>query len=296
MKKVIVGLGEILWDIFPKKKVLGGAPTNFFYHSKQLSDRFAEVKIVSKIGNDLFGDEALDELHHFDTSYIQVDKVKKTGKVFVHLDKNNQPNYNILKDMAWDYIKFDKDLEELSKKTNAVCFGTLCQRSKISKKTIQKFLTLTSPECLKVFDINLRGFFYNKEIIKSSLNFANVLKINEQEIKIVAKMFGLNGCVETLLQKICDRFNLKIGVLTLGEKGSIIHKKGVNYYTITPKIKLVDPVGAGDSFTASLVVGLLRGYNLDYINLCANRVAAYVCSQNGASVQLPKRLKKLFLI
>lgn len=296
MNQTVVGLGEILWDIFPNGKQLGGAPVNFIYFVQNLLG--IKSTIVSSVGDDPLGGEILSHLEalSLSTDYITIDKEHPTGKVIIEIDDNHNHLFKIEENVAWDFIHDCQSLKSLAKKTSLVCFGSLAQRSLISRNTIRSFLKNLSENALAVYDINLRQSFYSKEIIEKSLVSSNILKVNDDELPVLANMFKLNGKENYLLKQIAQIFNLKIIVYTKGGCGSIIYStEEDNFYNHGGfKIDVADSVGAGDSFTASVVVGLLNGYDYNYINESANRVAAYVCSQHGATPNLTDELISLF--
>ena len=290
MKPLIVGIGELLWDMLPEGKEMGGAPANFAYHACSLG---GEGAVVSSIGADDYGRQILDRLGALSLSreYISIDRTHPTGTVEVTVDARGKPSYIIRENVAWDFIPNTPQLMELAKKADAVCFGTLAQRSAVSRATIQAFLKRTPQKALRIFDINLRQSFYSKELIESSLDLANVLKLNDEELAVIASLLSLSGDESTLLAEIAGKHRLYMVALTRGDKGSILYSDG--QISIHPgyKVEVVDTVGAGDAFTASLALSVLSGQDLDAINDHANRVAAFVCSKHGATPQLPDELR-----
>lgn len=285
----IAGIGELLWDVFPESKRLGGAPANFAYHCKQLG---AEAYPVSCVGNDLLGQEILHNLNKIDVNitYTMESETYKTGMVKVALDDHGKPIYEIIENVAWDYIPFTQNIKELAQTLSAVCFGTLAQRSSVSRKTIQTFLQNTPKNSLRIFDVNLRQSFFSKELIKESLQLANILKLSDEELPVLAKYFNLEGEIQSQIRKIQIMFDLDLVAYTRGANGSLLLSKSETEDFPGLKANAIDSVGAGDSFTASLCIGLLKGWSLNKINLFANEVAAFVCSQKGATPILPKRL------
>lgn len=282
----LVGIGEILWDMLPDGKQLGGAPANFAYHAQALGGRGI---VVSCIGDDELGREIIRQLRELglDRRYITVDKNYPTGTVEVQLDKKGVPNFTIHENVAWDFIPLNPDLLNLARRTDAVCFGSLCQRSEKSRKTIQSFLTATRPDCLRVFDINLRQRYFDQEIIQTMLGLSNVLKLNDDELKVVANFLSINGSETDILSRLTERYSLQLIALTRGTSGSRLYAQGENSNHPGFPAKVVDTVGAGDSFTAAMTLGLLHGKALDRINEYANRVASFVCSKSGATPKLP---------
>ena len=277
-KKVIVGIGEILWDMLPTGKALGGAPANFAYHAKRLGE---EGWAVSAIGDDPLGREIMDIVGEQRLNNLIAVTDKPTGTVQVTLYAHGVPTYNIMEDVAWDNIPFTPEMEALAKRADAVCFGSLVQRMG-SRDAVLKFLRATRPEALRVFDINLRQHYYSKEVLDTSLRLANILKINDEEIRIVADMFGLEGDDTAACRALVDSYALRLVILTKGADGSEVITATEAIPQTVGKVEVVDTVGAGDSFTAAFVVSYLRGDSLSEAQRLANETAAYVCSCKGA--------------
>ena len=277
-KKVIVGIGEILWDMLPSGKALGGAPANFAYHAQRLGE---EGWAVSAIGDDPLGAEIMDIVTDKKLRNIIAVTDKPTGTVQVSLDDKGVPSYNIMEDVAWDNIPFTPEMEALAARADAVCFGSLVQRM-ASRDSVLRFLRATRPEALRVFDINLRQHYYSPEVIDESLKLANILKINDDEIRIVADMFGLGADDTAACRALVDRYALKLVILTKGADGSEVITADEAIPQVVGKVDVVDTVGAGDSFTAAFVVAYLRGDSLSDAQRLANETAAYVCSCKGA--------------
>ena len=289
-----IGLGEILWDMFPAGKKLGGAPANFAYHAKAIAPDRVDAFIASSIGNDPLGKEisaALYELN-INQSYLGIDSRHPTGTVTVELDQHGSPAYSIDQEVAWDYIPTIPS--ELAKSVDAVCFGTLAQRSPVSMNSIMQFLSAVPDSALKIFDINLRQPYYSRNVINKSLEIANVLKINDEEIAIIARLLGINGSEEYVLQEVVNRYSLKLGILTKGGNGSTLISGDQTSSFPGFEVPVQDSVGAGDAFTAAIVFGMLQGYDLDHLNACANKLAAYVCSAAGATPNIPDEISSLF--
>ena len=285
-KPIIVGLGEILWDLLPDGKVLGGAPANVACHAGRLG---GESYVVSAVGKDKPGREILHKLKRMGlkSEYISVDVAHPTGIVTVKLDKIGVPDFTIHTGVAWDYIPWNDNLHELAKKADAICFGSLAQRLETSRKTIRNFLLQSKKECLRIFDVNLRQSFFNKEILKESLKISDFFKLNDDELPVISKMFSANGSEHDISLKILDEFNLKLIAVTKGSKGSSLYTRDeVSSYKV-PEVNVVDTVGAGDAFTAVLIMGLLRGLPLKKIHENATEIAAFVCTQKGATPKLP---------
>ena len=280
MKKVIVGIGEILWDMLPAGKSLGGAPANFAYHSACLG---AEAWAVSAIGDDPLGHEILDVLKTKKLHALLAMSSRPTGIVQVELNASGVPTYNIMENVAWDNIPFTDEVKAVSENTLAVCWGSLAQRNVVSRETIYKFLDNTPKDCLKIFDINLRQNFYTKDVICESMKRCNILKINDEELIQIGRMFGYPGLdIENKCWLILGKYNLDMLVLTCGVNGSYVFTPGCVSYQETPRVEVADTVGAGDSFTGSFCAAILSGKPVREAHKLAVEVSAYVCTQNGA--------------
>ncbi len=294
MQYCAIGLGEVLWDLLPGGKQLGGAPANFAYHINALGGGKVSSYVVSSVGKDYLGDEILMKLRDLSVNVVGifVDSKNETGVVDVEIDQNGIPSYRIKEKVAWDFIP--NNSENLAPSSSVVCFGSLAQRYPVSKNSIQSFITKTPEDSLRIFDINLRQHYYSKEVINDSLEASNVLKINDEELVKVAGLFDWPGSEEDVLKRIVANYNLKLGVLTKGEEGSILlNEEGVSSHRGYPT-KVKDSVGAGDSFTAAVALGLLRDMDLESINDYANRVASFVCSQEGATPILSRELAEMY--
>ena len=278
MKKVIVGIGEILWDMLPSGKALGGAPANFAYHAGRLGE---EGWAVSAVGDDALGREILDLVASKGLHGLIAVTDKPTGTVQVSLDERGVPTYNIMEDVAWDNIPFTADMEALAKRADAVCFGSLVQRMG-SRASVLRFIRSMRPDALKVFDINLRQQYYSQDILEMSLRLTDILKINDEEIGIVASMFGLGGDDRDACRALIETFGLKLVILTRGAEGSEV----ITADEVIPQgvgdVEVIDTVGAGDSFTAAFAVAYLRSNSLTEAQRLASETASYVCSRKGA--------------
>ncbi len=290
MGEYIVGIGEVLWDVFPTGRKLGGAPANFAYHVSQFG---LEGLAVSAIGRDALGEETLNALNGHGL-HFHMDRVEEpTGTVQVTLDEKGIPQYEIKTGVAWDNIPYTKELAEIAARTRAVCFGSLAQRSPVSRETIGWFLDAVPEECLKVFDINLRQQFYTREVLEGSMERADILKINEEEILVVARMYGIHGSAEDICRELMKRFRLGMVILTCGSVGSyVFHGDGMSYLD-TPEVKVADTVGAGDSFTGAFVACILAGRSVEEAHKTAVEVSAYVCTRTGAMPPLPEDIIRL---
>lgn len=275
----IIGIGEILWDMLPQGKQLGGAPANFAYHVCRLGgDGWA----VSAVSDDELGNEIKSVLEGKRLNTCLCDVSAPTGTVAVTLDAAGVPSYEITEKVAWDMVPYGPELDELAKSAEAVCFGTLAQRSEISRGTIMKFLDSVPVNCLKVYDINLRQHYYSKEIISSSLKVSDILKINDEELDIVSDLFSLSGEPADKCRSLIETFSLKLVILTKGSKGSdVITCQGM--HSIVPMdVDVVDTVGAGDAFTAAFIISYLRGDSLEDAHRLAGEISSYVCTKAGA--------------
>lgn len=285
----VAGLGEVLWDAFPDGEKFGGAPANFACHCRSLG---TESAVISCIGKDARGNAAADFLanHGVNISGLAVDDSHETGVVLVTLDDNGKPQYEIKQNTAWDNIPFTEAGAELCRKADAVCFGSLGQRSSLSRNSIYRYLSETPGECLRVFDVNLRQAYYTEDVILKSLALCSGIKLNDEELPVIAGMLGLSGTEEDILRALVDTCRLRIAMLTRGEKGSIMMTPdAVSVYEAEP-VEVVNTVGAGDAFTAAAISGLLKGAPLDTVNRHANAVAGFVCTRHGAVPELPSSL------
>ncbi|MCQ2360208.1 MAG: carbohydrate kinase [Paludibacteraceae bacterium] len=278
---LVVGLGEVLWDCLPSGRQLGGAPANFAYHISQFG---LTSCVVSAVGKDDLGAEIIENLQSKKISFNIPQIEFPTGTVQVTLDGLGVPNYIICENVAWDNIPFSSQLKELAENASAVCFGSLAQRSAVSHNTILSFLNAMPEGSKKVFDINLRQNYYSKRIISESLSLSDIFKINDEELKVLRGMFNYTSDGEDLCRRIMDDFNLEMLVLTCGTDGSCVYSSVTNERSFlpTPKVKVADTVGAGDSFTAALVASFLQGKSLIDAHRIAVDTSAYVCTQHGA--------------
>ena len=290
-KRYVVGLGEVLWDVLPEGKKLGGAPANFAYHAGQFLGSDNTIAI-SALGEDKLAEETIEALREHNLNDLLPRVPYPTGTVQVTLAEGGIPTYDIKENVAWDNIPFDDDIAAIARSCCAVCFGSLAQRNIVSRTTIQKFLDATPDDCLKIFDINLRQQFYTKEIIQESIRRCNILKINDEELVLIGRMFGYPGLdIENKCWLILGKYNLDMLVLTCGTNGSYVFTPGAISFQETPKVTVADTVGAGNSFTGSFVGSILGGKSVAEAHRTAVRVSAYVCTQNGAMPAVPEELK-----
>ena len=292
-KRFVVGLGEVLWDVLPEGKKLGGAPANFAYHAGQFLG-IGNTIAISALGEDSLADETIDALKEHGLNYLLPRVNYPTGTVQVTLSGDGIPAYEIKENVAWDNIPYTPEIAEIAKNCRAVCFGSLAQRSVTSWATIRQFLDDTPADCLKIFDINLRQQFYTKDVIEESLKRCNILKINDEELVVINRMYGYEGLnMRSACEKILNAYNLKILVLTCGTNGSYVFTDdGLTSFQDTPKVEVADTVGAGDSFTGSFCASIIKGKPVQEAHKKAVEVSAFVCTQNGAMPTLPPNLLK----
>ena len=287
---IVVGMGEALWDVLPEGKKIGGAPANFAYHVSQFG---LNSRVVSAVGDDKLGMEILDNFREKKLNAMVEIVPYPTGTVQVELDAEGVPCYDIKEGVAWDNIPYTPALEDLAKHTKAVCFGSLAQRSVVSRDTINRFIdAMPAEDTLKIFDINLRQGFYTKEILCNSFSKCNILKINDEELVTVRRMFGYPGIdLQDKCWILLAKYNLKMLILTCGVNGSYVFTPGSVSFVETPRVEVADTVGAGDSFTAAFVSSILSGLSIGEAHKLAVETSAYVCTQNGAMPVLPQSLK-----
>lgn len=288
---LVCGIGECLWDVMGDQKQLGGAPMNFAFHVGQLLGMDKSIAI-SSIGNDKNGDNIVEEYNKIGLRHIlAINNSHKTGVVNVKLHKGI-PNYEIVKDVAWDYIPFSSEIKKKASNARAVCFGTLSQRSIASRSCINSFIDATPDSCMRIFDINLRQNYYTKDIVDSSMHRCNVMKLNNEELPIVCKMFGIEkNTPEDCCREIMSSWGINTIIYTCGAEGSYIFTQDEMSYKDTPKVNVVDTVGAGDSFTAAFCAAILKGLPLDKAHQLAVDVSAYVCTRQGAMPELPEKIR-----
>lgn len=291
MENLVIGMGEALWDVLPEGKKIGGAPANFAYHVSQFG---IPSMVISAVGNDKLGDEIIENFDRKGLNYM-VERVEyPTGTVLVELDANGVPQYNIKENVAWDNIPLTPALQEKVAHCRAICFGSLAQRNVVSRQTFATLLDnmVPDPERLVIFDINLRQNFYTKEVLEDSMKRCNVLKINDEELVTVSRMFGYPGIdLQDKCWILLGKYNLKMLILTCGINGSYVFTPGHVSFVETPKVEVADTVGAGDSFTAAFISNILKGKSVPEAHRRAVEVSAFVCTQNGAMPTLPEEMK-----
>jgi fructokinase len=289
---IVAGIGEVLFDVLPDGERLGGAPINFAYHANALGGRGIAV---STVGEDQRGQRAIHELqaHGFDTATISVDQKHATGHVIARVDDAGVPTYFFSDDVAWDHLALTHEARRIAPSIDCVCFGTLAQRSPMSRAAIIDFLRSVPAGALKIYDLNLRQDFYRTELIESSLNLVDIFKLNDEELQILAPLLGLSGDDEQMMATLADRFPLELVILTRGAKGALLVGKQQRVEQTGLPAVLQDTIGAGDAFTAAVALGWLMGHPLNDIAEHASRLAAYVCSQQGAMPAIPDTLKLL---
>lgn len=305
----VVGVGEVLWDLLLTGPQLGGAPANFAYHAHALG---AQSSVITRVGNDDYGREIVRRFREMGLPdwTVQVDETLSTGTAKVDLSGDGLAHFTIQQNVAWDHIARSEQALAAASDADAICFGSLAQRSTSSRDAIQSLIAIAPANALRVFDINLRQKFYTREVIEQSLQLANVLKLNDDELPTLAAMFNPDGStgdtsrdavssphtIERQIECLAQRFNLQVVALTRGPNGSLLYQQGRWSDCPSQPVKVVDTVGAGDSFTAALVLGLLHKMDLDELNSVANDVARYVCSQAGATPPMPAEFARRFLV
>lgn len=287
-KYIVAGIGEVLWDQLPQGDVLGGAPANVVFHAGQLG---AVSYIISAVGKDKLGDLIIARLEAKCINMLICRVGSPTGTVKVTFNDKGVPDFVISRDVAWDYIELTPEIKDLAPQLDAVCFGSLAQRNNVSHNTITKFLNLVPENALKIFDINLRQNYYNKQLIIESFLISNVLKINDEELLIIAELYGWKGNEDYLCRKLLDDFDLKILAYTCGANGSYLYSKDEKSFIKSPVVKVKDTLGAGDSFAAALMVSLLNGYSLSECHSLAVDVSAFLCENEGAMPEYSKELR-----
>ncbi len=289
-KNVVVGMGEALWDVLPEGKKIGGAPANFAYHISQFG---LDSCAVSAIGKDVLGEELIENFNSKGVNYLMETVPYPTGIVQVEIDPAGIPQYEIKENVAWDNIPYTARLEELAGRTHAVCFGSLAQRNIVSRNTINRFLDAMPEDSdpLIVFDVNLRQGFYTKEILCDSMKRCNILKINDEELITISRMFGYPGIdLQDKCWILLGKYNLKMLILTCGINGSYVFTPGEVSFRPTPRVEVADTVGAGDSFTAAFIAAVLKGKTIAEAHTLAVETSAFVCTQQGAMPVLPEKL------
>ncbi len=290
MNDIVVGMGEALWDVLPEGKKIGGAPANFAYHVSQFG---LPSCVVSAVGDDALGKEIIENFTSKGLNQLIAEVPYPTGTVQVEIDPAGVPQYEIKENVAWDNIPYTAHLEMLAEKTKAVCFGSLAQRNVVSRNTINHFLDAMpqNEDTLVVFDVNLRQGFYNKEILCNSMKRCNILKINDEELVTVSRMFGYPGIdLQDKCWILLGKYNLKMLILTCGINGSYVFTPGNVSFQPTPKVEVADTVGAGDSFTAAFIASILKGKSVQEAHSTAVQTSAFVCTKKGAMPTLPSEL------
>lgn len=290
MNDIVVGMGEALWDVLPEGKKIGGAPANFAYHVSQFG---LPSCVVSAVGDDALGKEIIENFTSKGLNQLIAEVPYPTGTVQVEIDPAGVPQYEIKKNVAWDNIPYTAHLEMLAEKTKAVCFGSLAQRNVVSRNTINRFLDAMpqNEDTQVVFDVNLRQGFYNKEILCNSMKRCNILKINDEELVTVSRMFGYPGIdLQDKCWILLGKYNLKMLILTCGINGSYVFTPGNVSFQPTPKVEVADTVGAGDSFTAAFIASILKGKSVQEAHSTAVQTSAFVCTKKGAMPTLPSEL------
>ncbi|HYH86274.1 MAG TPA: carbohydrate kinase [Pyrinomonadaceae bacterium] len=281
--RTVVGLGELIWDMFPEGRSMGGAPSNFAYQSRLLGNRSV---VASRVGDDELGREALGVLGRagVEAGYVQVDSKHPTGTVEVEIGERGEPRFTVNPNSAWDYLELSPRLAELARQADAVCFGTLGQRHPRARGTILSFVGLTPPGALRLFDVNLRHSFFSADMLVKSLELASIVKFNSDELSVAAGMLGLHASSEEeLSRRLIAQYDLDLVAITRGEKGSLLLTEGRRVEHLGQRVKVADTIGCGDAFAAALAHCLLRGLSLETASEAANRLGAWVATQSGAT-------------
>jgi len=288
MKKKVVGLGEVLWDLLPERTCLGGAPANFAYITTLMGDHGI---VSSRVGEDSRGLEALRRMEELglDIDHVQTDREHPTGTVKVELDSKGTARFEIAHPVAWDSLEWTKDWQRLAEEADAVCFGSLAQRSEASQKTIRQFLRATSPGTVKVFDVNLRQSYYSQEVLAESMRLADIVKLNDEELPRIMSLGKFPHKDElSSARLLLSAYDLKLVCITRGGRGSLLVRGAEASEHPGFRVRVADTVGSGDAFTAGLLHEYLHGASLDLMNEVANLVGAWVASEVGA-MPTPKR-------
>lgn len=290
MKFKVLGIGEVLWDLLPEGPQLGGAPANFACHAKTLG---AQAQVVTRVGKDDLGRAIVRRFVEMGIgiSTVQMDDDAPTGTAVIRLQNGGVPEFVIQENVAWDRLAFTDEARQAVQEANALCFGSLAQRRETSALTIRQLVAAASPQALKVFDLNLRQKFYTREIIEQSLDMADVLKLNDYELAVLAGMLDLAGGARQQIEHLAGKFGLRLVALTRGDKGSLLFQTGRWSDLPGSSVPVVDTVGAGDSFAAALVMGLLNGLDFEQVHRLAAAVSSFVCSRPGATPNLPARFR-----
>lgn len=288
----VVGLGEVLWDLLPAGARLGGAPANFACAATQLGDRGA---LASRVGRDAEGFEALRRLRDrgLRVEWVQLDEARATGAARVSLGADGQPRFGIAEGAAWDFLEWTPEWESLAALSDAVCFGTLAQRRAPARETLRRFLRATRPEALRLFDANLRQTFYTADVLSESLSLCQVAKLSSEELRRVAGLLRLGGGGELArARRLIREFDVRLVAVTRGARGSLLVTGKGTFEHPGFKVQVRDAVGAGDAFTAALTYQYLRGAGLERMSEAANRLGAWVASQEGATPPLTDEIRE----
>jgi fructokinase len=293
MRFEVIGIGEILWDLLPAGPQMGGAPANFAYHANALG---ACAQVITRIGKDDLGQKILNRFNEIGlgADLVQTDAIAPTGTASVTLNASGIPQFAIQENVAWDNLTASADALQRMRTVDAICFGSLAQRAQPSRDSIQQLVRAAPASSLRLFDINLRQGYYSREVLILSLEIANALKLNEDELPILAKILELGQTPEEQISQLSARFGLRVVALTRGASGSLLYQQGRWSQQPGRSVQVVDTVGAGDAFSATLIIGLLSRMDLDEVHVTASEVAAYVCSCAGATPPLPERFRRKF--
>ena len=280
MKPIVVGIGELLWDMLPSGKKIGGAPINFVYHAAMNG---SEGYAITAVGDDKSGNEILSDMAKYGVNIISSRNSYPTGMVKVSLDSMGVAEYEIVENVAWDYIELREKAIDVVRRCDCICFGSLAQRNPVSRHAIYTLLKHAPDTAIKFFDINLRQHYFSKEIILRSINAATILKLNKEELDVIGQLFGISGNEDSISDKLMRNHNLRHIILTCGESYSKVYcRDGEMSYQTTPKVDVVDTIGAGDSFSGTFVSEILNGANVKEAHRKSVEISAWVCTESGA--------------
>jgi fructokinase len=294
MNYKVFGIGEVLWDLLPAGRQMGGAPANFACHARVLG---ADGCLISRVGNDALGREILERLGKLgvSTQAVAIDPEHATGTVTVELTAGGQPCYTIHEGVGWDHLQPDGSLLSRIADADALCFGTLAQRCEPSRSTILQLVANAPERAVRIFDVNLRQDFYSREILDASARLANVVKLNDAELPVVSRLLGIPGARKEQMAALLEKYELHLLACTCGSEGSILFDGEAWCEAPPPPVNVVDTVGAGDAFTAAMTLGMLAGWSIEKLAEVANEVAAYVCSCAGGTPEMPDRFRAYWM-
>ena len=286
----VVGIGDVLWDVFPDRKTMGGTAANACFHLSQLG---IDATLVSAIGDDPLGSEIHSKLERKGVKSILETSSFPTSTVSVELDRGGMPSYTIVDNIAWDHLTFTDEIRRLAEGCDAVCFGTLAQRCPVSQATILRFLQAMPEGSLRMLDLNLRSPFYSREVIDESIRLADLLKVNEEELAVLTAFFDLHNEEQTACRRLMETYGLQTVVLTKGEGGSVVFAGDTVSVLPAQHVEVVDTVGAGDAFTAAFLAAHLNAWGVEEAHRLAVEISAFVCTRPGGMPELPIKFRDI---